>query len=315
MERYIVEKKLKDLVDKALSRRSFLAGAGTVAAGTLIAGCSDSTPATTTPVATTTAAAAALTDADYLNFALNLEYLEAEFYLHAATGTGLSSTDAGTGAAAVTGGSKIAAALTAVQSAYLNEVAQNELDHVRLLRSALGSSAVPRPAIDLTFFGPLAMVAGITATATAFTPFDTYADYLIGAFIFEDVGVTAYHGAALVLTSKANLTTGAEIHAVEAYHAASIRAQIVAIDFTAGNTTLSGIANKVSTLRGTLGGGMETAVSPFSIVAADPVNSIGFKRTPDQVLHIVYGAAGGAGLTKGGFFPAGLNGRISATAS
>jgi len=309
-----VEKKLKDLVDKALSRRSFLAGAGTVAAGTLIAGCSDSTPATTTPVATTTAAAAALTDADYLNFALNLEYLEAEFYLHAATGTGLSTTDAGTGAASVTGGSKIATTLTAVQSAYLNEVAQNELDHVRLLRSALGSSAVPRPAIDLTFFGPLSKAAGIT-TDGSFTPFASYPAYLIGAFIFEDVGVTAYHGAALVLTSKANLTTGAEIHAVEAYHAASIRTQIVAADFIAGNTTYTTIANQVSTLRGTLGGGMETALGQTSIVAADPTNSIGFKRSPDQVLHIVYGAAGGAGLTKGGFFPAGLNGRISATAS
>jgi hypothetical protein len=309
-----VEKKLKDLVDKALSRRSFLAGAGSVAAGTLIAGCSDSTPATTTaPVTTTATPVAALTDVDYLNFALNLEYLEAEFYLRAATGTGLSSTDAGSGAGTVTGGSKIAGTLTAVQSAYLNEVAQNELDHVRLLRSALAGAAVPRPAIDLTFFGPLAMVAGIT-TDTSFTPFASYATYLIGAFIFEDVGVTAYHGAALVLTSKANLTVGAEIHAVEAYHAASIRTQIVAIDAaTSPNPGLTAIANKVSALRATLGGGMETQLSASTIVAAD-ANSIGFKRTPDQVLHIVYGS-GTAVTTKGGFFPAGLNGKISATAS
>ncbi|WP_263382517.1 ferritin-like domain-containing protein [Granulicella arctica] len=311
-----MEKKLKDLVDKALSRRSFLAGAGSVAAGTLIAGCSDSTPATTTPVATTTAAPAALTDADYLNFALNLEYLEAEFYLHAATGTGLSTTDAGSGAGSVTVPAVTQlTGLTAVQSAYLNEVAQNELDHVRLLRSALAGAAVPRPAIDLTFFGTLAMVAGITKD-TSFTPFASYPTYLIGAFIFEDVGVTAYHGAALVLTSKANLTVGAEIHAVEAYHAASIRTQIVAADFLAntGTNTYTNIANQVSTLRGTLGGGAETMLSQTTIVASDS-NSIGYKRSPDQVLHIVYGAAGGAGVSKGGFFPAGLNGKISVTAS
>ncbi len=312
MERYIVEKKLKDLVDKALSRRSFLTGAGTVAAGTLIAGCSSSTPATTTAPVTTTPAPAALSDTDYLNFALNLEYLEAEFYLHAATGTGLSSTDAGSGAGSVTGGSKIAATLTAVQTAYLNEVAQNELDHVRLLRSALAGAAVPRPAIDLTFFGTLAMVAGIT-TDTSFTPFASYGTYLIGAFIFEDVGVTAYHGAALVLTDKGHLTVGAKIHAVEAYHAASIRSQIVATDaVTTPSPGLTAIANKVSALRATLGGGMETTLSATSIVAADPTTSIGFKRTPNQVLHIVYGS-GTAVTASGGFFPSGLNGLISAT--
>ena len=80
--------------------------------------------------------------------------------------------------------------------------------------------------------------------------------------------------------------------------------------------TYTAIANKVITLRGSLGGASaETMLSSGSIVAADPTNAIGFKRTTDQVLHIVYGAAGGAGVTKGGFFPAGLNGRISATLS
>jgi hypothetical protein len=275
-----------------------------------MAGCGSGTAATTTP----TPVVATLTDNDYLNFALNLEYLEAEFYLHAATGSGLSAADAGTNAAAVTVPSVTQlASLTGVQSAYLYEIAQNELDHVRFLRAALGSYAIPRPAIDLTFFGPLAVAAGITTTAT-FSPFTSYANYLIGAFIFEDVGVTAYHGAALALTNKANLTAGAEIHAVEAYHAASIRSQIVATDaLTTPSPGLTAIANKVSALRGTLGGGMETTLSATSIVAASTGTSIGFKRSTDQVLHIVYGAAGGAGLAKGGFFPAGLNGLISTT--
>jgi hypothetical protein len=55
--------------------------------------------------------------------------------------------------------------------------------------------------------------------------------------------------------------------------------------------------------------------TPSSIVAADTTNAKAFPRTTDQVLHIVYGTGGGAGVTKGAFFPAGLNGTIKATAA
>jgi Ferritin-like domain len=303
-----VEKKMTDLIDKALSRRSFMAGAGTVAAGTLIAGCSNSTPAPpTTPTPPTNPT---LTDADYLNFALNLEYLEAEFYLRAATGNGLSSADTGNSTSKTTGGAQVMG-FTAVQQEYIYEIAQNELDHVRFLRSALGSAAVTAPTIDLTnSFNALASAAGLGST---FNPFASPSNYLIGAFIFEDVGVTAYHGAAKLLTSKTNLTAAAEILAVEAYHAASIRSQIVFADSISPG--LVAIANKVEAVRASLGGGNETTLSATSIVAADTTNSIAFERTTDQVLHIVYGTAGGAGVKGGVFFPNGMNGNISATLS
>ena len=296
-----MEKRLTKLVDRALSRRGFLAGASAVAAVTLTAGCGDDGSSASTGGGGTTTH----TDADYLNFALNLEYLEAEFYLRAATGTGLSSTDTGNATSKTTGGAQVAG-LTALQMQYINEIAQNELDHVRFLRNALGSSAVAAPAIDLTAsFNALASAAGL---GSSFNPFASYNNYLIGAFIFEDVGVTAYHGAAKLLTSKSNLTAAAEIHAVEAYHAGSIRTQIVA----AGGTLIT-TANAVQTVRATLGGGMETTLSATGIVAADSTNSIGFERTTDQVLHIVYGTGGGAGVKSGVFFPSGLNGNISVT--
>jgi hypothetical protein len=38
-------------------------------------------------------------------------------------------------------------------------------------------------------------------------------------------------------------------------------------------------------------------------------NSIAFSRTPQEVLNIVY-LTPGAGVSKGGFYPAGLNGEI-----
>ncbi|SEG03885.1 Tat (twin-arginine translocation) pathway signal sequence [Bryocella elongata] len=298
-----MQPKISSLIDKALSRRSFLTGVSAVAAGTVLAGCGDnSTPVTSTPTTPT-----ALTDADYLNFALNLEYLEAEFYLRAATGSGLAAADTGNSTSKTTGGAAVSG-LTSVQSQYIYEIAQNELDHVRFLRSALGSSAVAAPTIELTAsFNTLASAAGLGAS---FNPFLNFSNFLIGAFIFEDVGVTAYHGAAKLLTSKTNLTAAAEIMAVEAYHAGSIRSQIVA-----SGSSLISTANAVSGVRSSLGGGNETTLSATSVVAASATTSIAFDRTTDQVLHIVYGTGGGAGVKGGVFFPSGLNGNISVTAA
>jgi ferritin-like protein len=319
-----VNKTLNDLVDKALSRRRFLAGVGSAAAASVIVGCGgSSSTASPTPV---TPVSPAITDADILTFALNLEYLEAEFYLYATTGSGLSTADAGTGAGATTlptNFSKVTFADVYIQQ-YANETAQDELNHVRFLRSALssaGATVQPRPAIDLSFFAALATAAGISGT---FNPFTDEYSFLVGAFVFEDVGVTAYSGAAPLITNKTSyLSPAAGIQAVEAYHAAAIRTIIAAgaanSNPTAAQTAALANANAVSALRGKISaasGNMiagETALSTSSIVAADATNAIAFARTTDQVLHIVYGGTAGVGVAKGGFFPAGLNGTIKST--
>ena len=135
-------KTLDSIVDKALSRRSFLAGAGAVAATATIAGCSSggSTTTTTTPPPST------YTDLDVLNFALNLEYLEAQFYLYAATGSGLASSDTSapsgyTGSyteGTVTVGSAAAVpGLTPAQQEILNEIAFEEQAHVKFLHFSI----------------------------------------------------------------------------------------------------------------------------------------------------------------------------------
>ena len=301
------------------SRRGFLAGAGALGAAALVTGCSSGSQVTlpTNGGGTTT-----YVDADYLNFALNLEYLEAEFYLRAATGTGLSATDAGSTASTVTGGTAVTFT-DQVIGQYAIEIAQNELNHVRFLRNALAASAVDRPAIDFTAaFTAAAIAAGVIQTGATFNPFADQTSFLLGAFIFEDVGVTAYTGAAPLLTNKTYLSAAAGIQAVEAYHAAEIRTIIANI----GGSTLAA-ANMISALRGTLGGGSETAISTgittangattigaSSIVAADG-NALAFGRSTDQVLHIVYATGGGAGVSSGGFFPSGLNGNIKVTTS
>ena len=311
----LCEVRIVEIVNKLLStrpsRRSFLASAGAASVSALVAGCSDSgssnvnpTPPVVTPV----------TDADILTFALNLEYLEAEFYLRAVTGSGLSSAD---GSGTVTGGTKVPFKTTAF-AAYAAEIAKNELDHVRAIRATLqskGTTPITAPAIDFTAaFAAAATAAGIT-TASPFNPFADETSFLLGSFLFEDVGVTAYTGAASLITDKGILSAAAGIQAVEAYHAGELRTIIANI----GGDALTN-ANKISALRGTLGGGAEVTLSlgsatTASTIAAADGTGLAYGRSVDQVLHIVYATGGGAGVSSGGFFPSGLNGNIKTTAS
>ncbi len=298
-----------------------------------------------------TATSTSYTDADILNFALNLEYLEAEFYLRAATGSGLLAADtSGTGTAgSVTGGTKVTAA-AGFQTNFINELAYTEQQHVRALRATLGSAAVSRPAIDLNagFSGGVTAANSLSAASTTlpaipttFSPFASFDAFLVGAFLFEDVGVTAYNGAAPLITAAGitagYLTAAAGIMAVEAYHGAALRTQLTANAINQGYTAYPYplYANRLSALRAALGGGNETplagfnaAVSTTSTVAISTIvpsnaNALAYARTTDQVLHIVYGTfsptAGSttlaAGVKSGGFFPAGMNGNITATQS
>lgn len=303
------------------SRRNFLAGAGGLAAAAAVAGCGATGSLTLPPVSS-------FTDADILTFALNLEYLEAEFYLRAATGSGLSAADAGSGAGTVNGPSSPVPGLTAAQSEYINAIAQDELNHVRFLRSALGASAVSRPNLDFTnAFTAAATAAGVISSGT-FTPFDSWLDFLLGAFVFEDVGVTAYTGAAPLLQSSALLNAAAGLQATEAYHAGEIRTLIAATGFAAGSSQAEiTAANQISSLRAMLGGGNETPISTglnastgqvsgtsgSTIVACTSGSSLAYARTPSEVLHIVFATGNGAGVSSGGFFPNGLNGNIKTT--
>jgi hypothetical protein len=309
------------LAQKALSRRLFLAGTGTLAAATLITGCGDNNTPSPTSAGPTT-----FTDADVLNFALNLEYLEAEFYLRAATGSGLSSADSG-GSGTVNGGTMVPG-LSLSQQEYVNAIAQDELNHVRFLRSALGSAAVSRPNLEFTAaFSAAAVAAGVVPAGGTFNPFSSWLNFLLGAFIFEDVGVTAYTGAAPLLTSSTFLNAAAGIQAVEAYHAAEIRTLIASTGYAAGSSQAEiTAANQISAFRGSVGGGNETPISTglnattgalssstgSTIVAAAPGTSTAYARTTSQVLKIVY-ATGNAGVSSGGFFPNGLNGNIKTT--
>lgn len=292
------------------SRRSMFSGFG---AATIAGAAATATMAMPAAAATQTPVSEkksrpGLTDIDILNFALNLEYLEAEFYLLATTGRGLDGTTAGSAAGRVTGGRQANLSNSVVQM-FARNVAKNEVAHVNFLKSTLAASAANRPVIDLRAgFVAAGQAAGLGSN---FDPFADDLSFMLGAFLFEDVGVTAYKGAAPLIRNKDYLQAAAGIHATEAYHAGCARTLL----YRMGPSGRSG-ANAISALRDQLDGattldqGIEIE-GRANIVPSDG-GGVCFSRTPEQVLNIVYGAPG-AGLTRGGFFPDGTTGKIQMT--
>lgn len=261
------------------------------------------------------------TDQDILNFALNLEYLEANFYSFAVFGTPISADLAsGTGDRGEATGGRQVTFTDPVVAAYAREIASDEIEHVRFLRTALGAAAVAQPAIDVgtaptSAFSAAAQAAGLIAVGQSFDPYANDENFLLGAFIFEDVGVTAYKGAAPLITSKTFLEAAAGILAVEAYHASIIRTTLSGKGIAA--PTLIEATEAISDARDSLDGGddRDQGVRPnagLSNVAPLDANGIAFSRTPGQVLNIAYLTA--TRTDRGGFFPNGVNGTIDESA-
>jgi hypothetical protein len=121
---------------------------------------------------------------DVLNYALTLEYLEAEFYRQ------------GNNADLLDGKAK----------KYLDAIQKDEEAHVAALKTtikSLGEKAVAAPEVD---FGGA---------------FKSKSSYLETAYTFENLGVQAYLGAAPSLfKEKALLSAAASIFGIEARHAA-----------------------------------------------------------------------------------------------
>ncbi|HMK02630.1 MAG TPA: ferritin-like domain-containing protein [Ferruginibacter sp.] len=140
-----------------------------------------------------------------LNYALTLEYLEAEFYTN------------------IVGSPGYLTAPAAAQAA-LTKIRDDENKHVAFLKTVLGSAAVPKPTFDFT-----------AGNGTGTGPFAgylaNYAVQLAMAQTFEDTGVRAYKGQAPALQSNRTVLTAAlNIHSVEARHASHIRQMRRALD-------------------------------------------------------------------------------------
>jgi hypothetical protein len=301
-------------------RRRFLKSASAAGLGVVSLGVAGSLAApavaasASTDSATSRAAADeanAISDGAILNFALNLEYLEAEFYSNAVFGHGLpEGLTTGKGAwGPVIGGRAVPFKSTGLKQ-FATEIAKDEYDHVAFLRAALGSAAVARPLINIRqAFTAAATAAGLIKPGQVFDVYANEDNFALGAFIFEDVGVTAYKGAAPLISNKTYLGAAAGILAVEAYHAATIRTVLY-------QRGLAKDADAISRARDSLDGPSHDDQGPTingvaNIVPTDS-NGLVFGRTPGQVLNIVYLTPKVA--NGGGFYPHGVNGQLHTSA-
>jgi hypothetical protein len=159
-----------------LTRSSFILR-GALAAGSVY-GLSAVTPFVSQALAATGGG-----DAEILNFALTLEYLESDFYNVKGRQVGLSGT----------------------AKSYAKMFGEEEQDHVNALTTVikqLGASPVAKP--------------------TFVFPASSQGSFLTLASVLENTGVGAYNGAAPSLKSKQVLSAAGSIVQIEARHAAAI---------------------------------------------------------------------------------------------
>lgn len=269
---------LSELIDRPFTRRSFTKGIGLATAG--IAGASVlggmASKALAQNLSSSSPGTSQITDTDILNFALNLEYLEAEFYAVATYGAtlvqlGVISQSDTTGP--TTGGHMVPGFSNSPFAFVASALRVDEIDHVKFLRSALGSAAAKKPAINLNALG---------------YGFANTSDFLKLGRQFEDVGVSAYAGAAPLISNKTYLDAAARILATEAQHSGSVR--FACVYWGVNSPAVDGLDVPPSSSK------------PFCVDSM----ALSITRTTSQVLNIVYGGRQGGG----GFFPQGMNGNI-----
>lgn len=281
-----MSKIIDELFEASPNRRSFLKkiGIATAAVGAMSVTGVPSADAQTS------------TEIEVLKFALNLEYLEAQFYTYASYGVSITNFGIGldgmanspnpTSGGYTIGGAKVHFSNNLVFTPEIAaQIGTDERAHVQLLRSALGAQKIAQPNINLNALG---------------FGFSNENDFLKLARIFEDIGVTAYAGAAGLLTTPAIITTAARILAAEAEHVGSIRTQVARLEIQ--TRPLDG-ADLIPPPSG----------SQDHYLSINPANGLPATRTPGQVLFLAYG--GMANVGEGGFFPTGVNGAITMSTS
>lgn len=269
----------------------------------------------------------ALVDTDYLNFILNIEYLQAQYYSYAVNGAGLAASRTGGATAAGASGPGTTIGGTQVSftdpvvAAFASEFARDQIAHIDYLRSQLGAATVAMPAIDVGgtnptgAFSKIARSAGLVGAGAAFNPYANDTNFLLGAFILEDVVVTAYKGLIPLIASPAYINAVFGLLATEAYQAGAIRTTLYAKGLQTQADALSGARDKLNSTTAAqdrdqgISASQGIPVTSGATIASNitPLdgNGLAYSRSAGQVLNILY--LDPTSVSLGGFFPSGVN--------
>ncbi|TYH43482.1 hypothetical protein ES332_D11G131200v1 [Gossypium tomentosum] len=244
-------------------------------------------------------------DRDLVQLTLNLEFLEAEFFLHGALGMGLD----------VFGPRRSS-------SSWWKE-GQSGSHHPAITESVGG---VPRPRLNISAeaFAAFFNRAMNTTLSPPFNPYANSLNYLLASYVIPYVGLVGYVGTIPNLVGRTNRELAASLLGVESGQDAVIRTLL----YLRANekvkpygVTVAGFTDRISEIRNRLGRcgmkdeglkvpkqlGAENRTTS-NILSAD-ADSLSYSRTQPEILRIVYGT--GDESRPGGFLPNGGAGRIA----
>ncbi|KAK6911579.1 hypothetical protein RJ641_023672 [Dillenia turbinata] len=261
-------------------------------------------------------------DTDLLQFALNLEHLEADYFLWGALGYGL---DDITPELVMEGLPPIGVKKANLDALMLSLRASSmNLDLKKVIKSTV--DGFPRPLMDLSAqnFATLIDEAFGKHLEPAFDPYQDSLKYMIASYVIPYMGLVGYVGANPLINGYVSKRLLAGLLGIESGQDAVIRMYLYErreeID-EPYNYTVAEFTVQISNLRNRLakcGIKDEGIIVPHwlgaenktetNVLSAD-FNSLSYTRTPGEILRVLYNT--GDEHKPGGFYPDGGDGKIA----
>ncbi|XP_059654417.1 ferritin-like catalase Nec2 [Cornus florida] len=263
-------------------------------------------------------------DVDLLQFAENLEHLEADFFLYGALGYGLDvvAPQLVMGGPPPIGAKK--ANLDFLTRNIITEFAYQEVGHLRAIKSTVGG--FPRPLMNMSApnFAKLFDEAFGYKLVPPFDPYGDSLSYMLASYVIPYMGLVGYVGANPSINGFKSKRLLAGLLGVESGQDAVIRMYLyeranervkpysktvaeftIRISELRNKLAMCGIKDEGITVPPELGAESRTT----SNVLSANTDSLSYSRMPGEILRVLYDS--GDESVPGGFYPLGANGKIA----